>query len=130
MWLLLLAVLLLRAVVPQGWMPDTDASGRLVVRICDGAGAMVLPRPDAPQMHGAHHGGGHGEHADHGSGGDDAHDQCAFAGLSAPAASAPPVLLPAPLPPVAYFTAPRPETGLRTQSTALPPPARAPPVPA
>ena len=125
LWTLLLAALLLRALVPQGWMPDSNAGG-FAIRICDGAGALVLPDP-TPEM-GAHHGGHHGQHDDRH--GDIGHEQCSFAGLSAPMASPPPALEVPPLAPhVAYLVPLRPSAPART-SISLPPPARAPPLPA
>ena len=126
LWTLLLAALLLRALVPQGWMPDSDAGG-FTIRICDGAGALVLPDP-TPAM-GAHHRAHQSGHqADHDERhGDTGHEQCSFAGLSAPMASPPPALeVPTLAPHVVYLVPLRPSASARI-STSLPPPARAPP---
>jgi len=42
-WLLLGVALLLRALVPAGWMPDTGRSDGIVVKICNSSATITLP---------------------------------------------------------------------------------------
>lgn len=77
--LILTAALLLRVLVPAGFMP-TALDGRVTLAICDGSGALAL----APAMHGMHHAPKHAA----------TKNPCAFADLSVPAlGSVPPILL-------------------------------------
>ena len=79
-WLVALA-LLMKMLVPGGYMLDTSASS-LTVELCSGYGPMTMPMPGM-----AHHG---GDKSDHGK----AEQPCAFSGLSAPSlAAADPILL-------------------------------------
>jgi hypothetical protein len=80
--------ILVRALVPAGWMPSVGADGGVVISLCTGAGAvdMVLAadgtvHEKAPVKH------------------DGANDHpCAFAGLAQAFAAADPVVLPIALP--------------------------------
>lgn len=90
LWLLLAAALLMRALVPVGWMPATEGENPFAIRICEDQ----LSAPPPPKMHNAH--AGHASH--HGGGmkavtGDESHDNhdahkdqgskpCAFAGFA------------------------------------------------
>lgn len=109
---LLALALIVRALVPTGWMPiATDDGVRLV--LCPGQGHAVA---------GMHHGGGHGHDApmpDH---------PCAFAGLGLAADTAPaPLILP--LPPLAEPPAPSEvfAVAIGQGLAAPPPPATGPP---
>ena len=42
-WLLLAATLLLRALVPAGWMPDVDRSDAIVAKMCNSAMTVTIP---------------------------------------------------------------------------------------
>ncbi|TIX50252.1 DUF2946 family protein [Alteraurantiacibacter aquimixticola] len=51
-WMLLVAVaLLLRAVVPQGWMLGEDASGAITVEVCNSDQVLVIPMKDDAPAH-------------------------------------------------------------------------------
>jgi hypothetical protein len=73
LWLLLAAALLMRAFLPQGYMPERSASGAITVRVCGSGHVVQLPtgKSEAP---------GKSEHAE---------PPCAFAGLGTPALPAP-----------------------------------------
>jgi hypothetical protein len=90
-WLLvLLLVLFIRAAVPQGWMLDTGADGRLTVTLCDGM-AHDAPMTMSMMMPGHRH--------DHRPADQAPDHPCAFAG-AAMAAALPglaPLALPAPI---------------------------------
>ncbi|MEH3120367.1 MAG: hypothetical protein PGN16_00070 [Sphingomonas phyllosphaerae] len=75
------ATLLLKLLVPTGYMIDAD-HGRIAITICPG----TVPAAMTMQMHGdtAGHGAEHGQSSDHGKAG----MPCAFAGLSAAALGA------------------------------------------
>ncbi len=95
--LVIAVALLMRAVVPAGFMPML-VEGRVVIALCSGFGP-VPPVMAAPAMAGMDHGAAMG--ADHGAhdrkdGGqhDNKPQPCAFSGLSAPSLSgADPVVL-------------------------------------
>ena len=54
-WTLLACALLMRAMVPAGWMPDFERSDALTVKICGSASGMVIRIGDAePQQDRAH----------------------------------------------------------------------------
>ncbi len=113
MWLLLAAVLLVRALVPQGYMAERDAGGTIAVKVC-GAGHVIqvpLGNDEAPAAD------------DRGS------PPGAFAGLGIPVLPAMPAELSVPPAVEAVFASPsidaRPAAVLRSR-----PPARGPPVPA
>lgn len=55
-WLLLAATLFLRALVPAGWMPDTDRSDVIVAKMCNSAATVTIPlkRDIAPDEKAAH----------------------------------------------------------------------------
>ena len=50
LWLLLAAVLFMRAVLPQGYMPQRSDSGAIAVAVCGSNGVHVIPleRRDVP----------------------------------------------------------------------------------
>lgn len=111
MWLLLLALaLLVRAVVPQGYMASADAAGSITVEICNSDAVWSIPldgKPEAPESRDKGH--------------------CAFAGMQGDGA------LPAPLYAVPVFaTAASPAMPDARIIAALAqrpkPPARGPPV--
>lgn len=66
----LLAAVGLRALTPQGWMPDLGGRSGAFLVVCTGEGARTIADPAGPDP--AHHAPGH-----HESG----RESCAFAGL-------------------------------------------------
>ena len=123
-WLLLLfaCAMLVRALIPTGWMPIADAQGFRIV-LCSGAGPMT-PSATAPMDH-AMAGMHHEKSSDHHSQGPE--HPCAFAGVT-PAIDTPP--LAAPLPPVRIRATPALARALVTIGHGLaapPPPQTGPP---
>lgn len=136
---LLASALLLRILVPAGWMPASD--GRFAIVPCSGSGELGAPEP-SPAAHAGHHGYGthdaHASHASHAGQDKPGHHQhqqgqadhpCTFAGLGF--AFAEPVL-PAPPPPPALLMAARPLPALAVSVgrglAAPPPPSTGPPL--
>ncbi len=82
-WILLIAVvLMMRAMVPQGWMPDSNAQSLFAFKPCP----EVIVAPESPVQMSAHHdhmdmadAGEHGGHSEHFS-----HEPCAFSGFGMP----------------------------------------------
>ncbi len=112
--LLILAALLMRVVVPQGYMVDTDQSGGIEITVCNSDGTWVIPMKDTGK-----------EHEDDGDGTAKA---CSFSGHSASATPAEGTA-PLPLPQLAEaaFDAMR-ERALSPTSPPRLPSARAPPI--
>ena len=53
-WALVLAVLLLRAAVPQGFMPERSDDGTLTITVCGSGGLVHIPvEKNAPEEKGA-----------------------------------------------------------------------------
>jgi hypothetical protein len=82
--LMLALALLVRLLVPTGWMPEVDAQG-IRLTWCGSAGppppAFVAAMTEAAErLHGGHHGPDHGGDADHKKPGGD--QPCAYAGLA------------------------------------------------
>ena len=55
-WLLLAATLFLRALVPAGWMPDTDRTDVIVAKMCNSTATVTITldretSPDEPAAH-------------------------------------------------------------------------------
>ncbi|BBI20045.1 hypothetical protein EKJ_08920 [Qipengyuania flava] len=55
-WLLLAATLFLRALVPAGWMPDTDRTDVIVAKMCNSPATVTITldrdtSPDEPAAH-------------------------------------------------------------------------------
>lgn len=103
-WLLLLfaCAMLVRALIPTGWMPVADAQGFRIV-LCSGTGPAMLstgPSAKAPMEH-AMAGMHHERSPEHHSQGPE--HPCAFAGVT-PAIDTP--TLAAPLPPAPVRTTP------------------------
>ena len=74
-WLLIVAILLLRAAVPQGFMPERTVDGSITLTICGSGGLVhVTIKKDAPKK-------------------DDAPSHCAFAGIGVADLPVPLVLL-------------------------------------
>ncbi len=125
-WMLLIAAaLMMRALVPQGWMPDSDGEGVFAVRPCSSAWAL----PEEPMQMSAHAGheemGGAGDHSEH-----LAADPCAFAGFGMPGLAGDDfAVLTAPLLAPQPFDRTRSDAIVVAQRRTLPP-ARAPPLPA
>lgn len=123
-WLLLMfaCAILVRALIPTGWMPIADAQGFRIV-LCSGAGPMA-PTANVPMDHamvGMHHDRSP-EHHNQGP-----EHPCAFAGVTA-AIEAP--RLAAPLPPVRIRATPAPPRALIAVGHGLaapPPPQTGPP---
>ncbi|GAA0277452.1 hypothetical protein GCM10009127_17790 [Alteraurantiacibacter aestuarii] len=110
--LLIVAALMLRVLVPQGYMLEQDGSGGIQVSLCNADGTWVIPMKDG-------HPGDDGQ--------DEGRQACAFAGHSSPAT--PPddaVSLPLPQLALAPYDAVR-ERALSPTSPRILPPARAPP---
>lgn len=114
------AAMLLRVVVPAGFMPTTGDDGRLTVMVCSGDGSramtIAIPGLGKTEKRG-------GEHEKPGA-------PCAFAGLSAPSlGGADPILLAAALvlATLAALTADTPVRSIAARR--LRPPLRAPPTP-
>jgi hypothetical protein len=118
-WALLLAILLLRALVPAGFMVGTAASGAPALVLCPGVEAAPPVRKMA--MRGAVHRQGH-DPATH------RESPCPFAALAAPALPpAPPALAPpSATPPHALLEAPL-HAAVSPGLAAPPPPATGPP---
>lgn len=123
-WLLLLfaCAMLVRVLIPTGWMPIADAQGFHIV-LCSGAGPMT-PAANVSLDH-AMAGMHHDPSPEHHSQGPE--HPCAFAGVTA-AIEAP--TLAAPLPPVRTRATPAPTRALITVGHGLaapPPPQTGPP---
>src|SRR5688572_27416487 len=107
-WLLIAAVLLLRAAVPQGFMPETADDGTIALVVCGSGGVVHIPLKDGVPAKRS------------------APSHCAFAGIGA-ADLPPPLVLPA-----AVWSAPEyvqdNEAAQRTASLYPRPPSRAPPI--
>lgn len=126
-WLALAGALLLRSLMPTGWMPMVD-NGAIRIMLCDGFGPVELSPPvaespmhDAHSQHGGAHQGGHHENA--------AHDPCPY-GLALGSAFD---LLPAPqtltLPAMlAHIDAPARIFARMAARRSIKPPATGPPV--
>lgn len=116
LWLLLAAALFLRAVVPQGYMPERSTAGSIALTLCNSDGVWLVPlnhdgdKPDKS-----------GQRAD---------PPCAFAGLGAPAVPPPASEALPPLAPVPLAFAPAPDAPEQSGQPRLLPPARGPPLPA
>lgn len=111
LWLLLAAALLMRAFLPQGYMPERSDSGAITVRVCGAGHVLQIPtgKRDAPGKAGR------------------AQPPCAFAGLGAPALPPPTIAgLPSagPLEPLFGDTG---EAALSLSAPLPHPPARGPP---
>jgi hypothetical protein len=70
LWLLLAAALFMRALLPQGYMPERSESGAIAVRLCNSASVHLIPlegeaAPEEDRQR--------------------AEPPCAFAGLASPA---------------------------------------------
>ena len=114
---LLLAVFMLRALIPTGWMPQTSTSGDgLTLVICTVAGLQEITLgPD-----------GHPQPSDDTSQANAGHDPCPFASV---AKFTPPALMAILVPPanvagvapVAHAPAPPPATHLRLPESRAPP---------
>ena len=128
-WMLLIAAaLMMRALVPQGWMPDGDAEGFFAVKPCSSAWTL----PEEPMQMSGHH--SHEDMGDAGHGGDHsehlASDPCAFAGFGMPGLTGEDfAVLAAPLLAPQTFDRTRSDAIVVAQRRTLPP-ARAPPLPA
>ena len=84
LYLLLAAALLMRAFVPQGYMPERSESGAIAIELCNSDGVHLIPLRDRD-----------GSPAK----GQRAGEPCAFAGLTGPALAPPaPPRLPMPVP--------------------------------
>lgn len=107
-WLLVLAVLTLRAAVPQGFMPEQKADGTLTLTVCGSGGLVHIPvQQDGPKPKSAP-------------------SHCAFAGIGA--ADLPPPLV---LPDIAWAVPEyleRNEAAQRATALYPRPPSRGPPV--
>lgn len=110
--LLLAAALFVRALLPQGYMPERSADGGIAVALCGSDGIWLIPlTEEAPE--------GKGQRAD---------QPCAFAGLSA--AAGPPHGVPglAPRAPVAPVYAERSVSHPTHRTVRFLPPATGPPL--
>jgi hypothetical protein len=109
-WMLVAAVLLLRAAVPQGFMPERTDDGRIALTICGSGGLVHIPLKDGAPAKRA------------------SPSHCAFAGIGAADLPAPIAL------PVADWRAPDFAHGepaaQRTASLYPRPQSRGPPIPA
>jgi len=120
---LLLGALMLRLLVPAGFMIGADAAGAPTLVLCDGY-APPPPPPAMPMMHAGHHGPQHDPARHHEA-------PCPYAALTAPVLPPlPPIVAPsaapaAPLAPAFALAAP-----VRPGAAAPPPPATGPPLPA
>lgn len=127
-WTLLLAVLVMRALVPSGWMPDFEGASGFNIRICGPADIAPgdAPEPMAHAMHGE--GPVHDPHAEHDA--DAAHmgAPCMFSGFAnaAPPPDAP--TLASVAMPVAPVRTVEPLRIALIRARFLEPPAHAPPV--
>ncbi len=114
---LLFCTLLIRALVPAGYMPEV-AGGTITLTLCSGT---MPAEPTTVAMPGMHHGSGH-------DGKTKAEQPCAFAGLTAPAlGSADALLLLAALA-FAFLLALAPQPLSLPAPAHLRPPLRAPPL--
>lgn len=75
LWFLLAAALFMRAVLPQGYMPERSTSGSIAVVVCGSGAIHRIPIGDGDDR-----GDGQQQRAE---------PPCAFAGLAAPAVPAP-----------------------------------------
>jgi len=135
LWTLLAAVLIMRALVPMGWMPDFAAGDGFGVRICGPADIAPRATPEiapAPTGHGSHAMPGDAEadaaHTDHESEAAHSSIPCMFSGFAN--AATPPdaptlVALALPQPPLRSV---EPERIRLTRARYIRPPGRAPPV--
>ena len=120
---LIACALVLRIVVPQGWMPERTADGWRIT-ICTGTGPMQMDMPAAmaAAMKGAHHAPADRDHTttDH---------PCAFAGFAAALSepALPAVILPKPVV-VAWLTGSAIHVAIGRGLAAPPPPATGPPL--
>jgi len=73
LWFLLAAALFMRAVLPQGYMPERSTSGSIAVVVCGSGAVHRIPIGDGDDREGQQR----------------AEPPCAFAGLAAPAVPAP-----------------------------------------
>ena len=113
LYLLLAAALFVRALVPQGYMPERADSGAVAVVMCGSGGVHLIPLKQDREAPGKSQ---------------RAEPPCAFAGLAAPALPPPaaPELLPTTLAAMAYAEERAFDT--RLAATRLHPPARGPPL--
>ncbi|MCK9541671.1 MAG: DUF2946 family protein [Novosphingobium sp.] len=123
LWLLAAAVLMVRALVPSGWMPSVEDGGVRIV-LCTGQGPVMATLERDGQIR--HDGGEHtgGEHTE---GTQDVRDTCPFGTVAQPFHPPAPVALPGPLPLAAPLDTPAPAVALIAARKALRPPARGPP---
>ena len=121
--LILFAALLVRLVVPQGYMIDSS-SGSLAIVIC--TSDTVAPMPAAQHGHAAH---AHGHHApqDESPSSNPEHQPCAYAGFATMDGPPPPLVLPRPAATMGAFAGQERSYLLPLAARRLPP-ARAPPV--
>jgi hypothetical protein len=119
-----LPLVVLRLLVPAGFMPMADAGG-LTLALCPGetaSGAAVLSAHAGHHMHDAQHGGGHAPAAEH-------HTPCLFAASSAPAVAPGAALIGAPTAPGRVGRRPAAARDFIPASLKRAQSARAPPVP-
>jgi hypothetical protein len=112
LWLLLAATLFMRAMVPQGYMAESDAAGAITVKVCGSGHVLQIPlgKGDAPD-------------AD-----ERAQPPCNFAGFGTPALP-PQALAELPAPAVVETVRGEPATAAsRFAAPRLHPPARGPPL--
>jgi hypothetical protein len=109
-WLLVAMVLLLRAAVPTGFMPERTDEGGISLTICGEGGVVHIPstKDKAPKQDGAP-------------------SHCAFAGMGAPADLPPPLVLPSAAWSSHHF-ADRAEAAQRAAALYPRPPSRGPPI--
>ena len=102
------------ASMPFGYMPDSNADGAFVLRICGGTMTVAADAPDHTAMR-ALHGGEHGDHADHRDHDDgnehEARCNYAVAGI-APLPHTPALVAAAPVLPIDAPAIPTPLTGI------------------
>jgi hypothetical protein len=110
-WLLLAAALLMRAVLPQGYMPARAADGTITVRVCGSGHLLHIPtgKREAPRDAGR------------------AEPPCAFAGLGASALPPPEAVDLIVSKPLELAFAGTAEAALRLTAPLAHPPARGPP---
>jgi hypothetical protein len=121
--LLVLPVLVLRALIPVGFMPVSDRGG-LYIDFCPGEAQPPGALAAQPLAHHHHHGG-----ADHGKPAPASHAPCLFA-LSASPAFAPAVAMAALMPPAATPRAESPARAVFVPAIVRAQTPRAPPFPA
>ena len=118
--LLLVAALLMRVLVPAGFMPSVDRGGITLV-LCSGAGAKSVQMAAGMSMSGA-------EHQSDREHGDTPEPPCVFSGLAAPALSGTdPILLAAAILFVMLFAVRTPARPRVAPALRLRPPLRGPP---